>query len=54
MIRNKSEYKYKTPFKGPYENFQTWKNITVTLQMVAVTNRINICRINTYTNTNIQ
>ena len=46
MLKNKAAYKYKTPFRGPYEMFQTWKNVTVTLQMGAVTTRINTHRIN--------
>ena len=53
MIRNKSEYKYKTSFKGLCEIFQAQKNRTDALQMEAVTTRINIRRINTYNNTNI-
>ena len=24
--KNRSAYKYETLFRGPYENFQTWKN----------------------------
>ena len=32
MTGTKSAYKYKTLFKGPYENFRIWTNGTVTLQ----------------------
>ena len=42
MIRNKSENKYETPFKGLCEIVQAWTNITVTLQAGAVMTRINI------------
>ena len=31
VTTNKSEYKYKTLFKGPYEIVQTWTNGTVNL-----------------------
>ena len=31
MIRNKSAFKYKTPLKCPYENFQTWTNGNIAL-----------------------
>ena len=46
--KNKSAYKYKTPFKGLYENFHTWKNGTVTLQTGVVTMIINIQNIKPY------
>ena len=45
LLNYKEENKYETPFKGPYEIFQAWKNITVTLIMRAVTYRVNICHI---------
>ena len=48
----KKPYKYETPFRGPYENFQTWTNGTFTLQMGAVTTRIQITRIKPYKETN--
>ena len=53
MIRNKSAYKCEKMFKGPYENFQTWTNRTVTLQTGVVTTRLNIRQIKPYTNHNI-
>ena len=46
----KSVYKYKTPFRGPYEIYHTWTNVTVTLRMGAVKMRINICNIKPYNN----
>ena len=46
--KNRSAYKYKTLFRGLYEIFQTWTNGTIALQMVAVTNRINISNIKPY------
>ena len=45
---NKSAYKYKTIFIGPYKTFQTCKNGTVTFRVVAVTMRINIRYIKPY------
>ena len=42
MMDSKSAFKYRTPFKGPYEIFQTWKNGSVTLRTGAVTTRLNI------------
>ena len=32
VMIGKKKFKYETPFKFPYENFQTWTNGTVTLQ----------------------
>ena len=32
---------------GPYEKFEMWKIGTVTFRVGAVTKRVNICRINT-------
>ena len=37
MPKNKTSYKYETPFRGLYEMVQTWKNRRVTLQMGSVT-----------------
>ena len=48
MIRNHTAYKYETTFKRLYEIFQTWKNVTLTLQIGAITTRINIIRIKPY------
>ena len=42
LIKNKSAYKYKNLFRGQYEIVQTWTNVTVALQMGAVTHSINI------------
>ena len=54
MTRTKLAYKYETPFKGPYEKFQTQTNRTVTLQMVAVKMRINIRNMRPYNNPNAE
>ena len=48
MLTNKSEFKLKKPFKGPYEIVPTWKNCTVNLCMGAVTSRTKILRIKPY------
>ena len=50
MTITKSSYKYKTLFRGPYENFHTRTNGTFTLKMGAVTTRINIRNIKPYIN----
>ena len=47
-------YKYETPFRGPYEYFGTWTNGTVTLQIVAVTHRINIRNTKPYNDTDVE
>ena len=44
MVRRNQDYKYKTPFTGTYENFQTWTNGNITILTGAVTSRINIRR----------
>ena len=41
MVR-KNDFKYETPFKGPYKIVKNWTNGTVTIQMGAVTDRQNI------------
>ena len=46
MRKNKADYKYETPFKGPYKIVQCWTNDTVTLQMGATTNGLNTHMIN--------
>ena len=48
MTKMSSVYKYKTPFRVPYEFFWRWKNGTVTLLTGAVTHRINVCNIKPY------
>ena len=48
MVREKIDVKYEIPFKVPYEIFQTWTNRNVTIQMGAVTDRLNIRRVNPY------
>ena len=50
ITRNKSEYKYETPFKGLYEIFHTLTNKNATLLTGTVTTKINICNIRTYNN----
>ena len=54
MTRTKSAYKYKTPYRGPYEIVQTWTNDTVTLRTGAVTMIINIRNIKPYNTLNVQ
>ena len=48
MVRGRDDFKYETSFKVPYDIVQTWKNGTVTIQMGAVTDTLNILRINPY------
>ena len=50
LTKNRSSYKYKIPFYVPYENFQMRTNGIVTLQMGALTTRINIRHIKPYDN----
>ena len=54
MIINNSAYKYKTPFKGPYEIVQKWTDTTVTFRMRTVTTRLNSRHIKPYNNQNIE
>ena len=54
MTKHRSEYKYETPFRGPYEIVQTCTNWTVTLQTEAVTHRINICNIKPYNDADVE
>ena len=54
MTKNRSAYKYKTPFRGPYEIVQTLTNGTVTLQTGAVTHRINIRNIKPYNDADVE
>ena len=54
MTQNKSSYKYKTPYRGPYKIFQTWTNVTVTLRTGVVTIIINICNIKPYNTPNVK
>ena len=51
---NNSAYKYKTPFKVPYEIFQMWTRVAVTLITVTVTHGINIRNIKPYNNTDVE
>ena len=48
LLRNKTAYKYETPFIVTYKLLQIWTNRTAALQTVAVMNRINIHRIKPY------
>ena len=48
MTRNKSAYKYETPFKRPYKIVQTWTKGTVTFRTGAVTMGINIRNVNPF------
>ena len=54
MTRNKSAYKYETPFKRQYKIVQTWTNGTVTFRTGAVTMGINIRNVNRYNNTIVE
>ena len=53
ITQTKSEYKYETPYRGPYEIVQTWTNGTITLRTGAVTIIINIRNIETYNTPNV-
>ena len=44
----KKDFKYETPFKGPYDIVQTWTNGTVLIQALLITDRLNIRRIKPY------
>ena len=48
IIQSKRAFKYETPFRGPYEHFQMWTNVTVTLRTGAVTTGVNIHQIKPY------
>ena len=47
-VRNKLAYKYKNPYKGPYEIIQTWNNGMVRLHMAALNNGIYIYQLTWY------
>ena len=49
MIKNNADFKYKTPYKGPFEITPCWTNGTVKLQCGAIKARYNICYIKQYT-----
>ena len=53
MVRKNQGYKCETPFQGPYEIVQMWTKRNVTIQMGAVTSRINIRRKKPYRNLNL-
>ena len=48
MLKNKSAYKYGTPYNGIYVIIQTLTNITAILKMGEITNRYNKDQINPY------
>ena len=48
VVRGDNDFKYEIPFTGPYENFQTWTNRTVTIQTGVVTDILNISRVEPY------
>ena len=48
MIINKSSYKYEGPFKKMHEIIETWNDGTVTLQMGATADILNIQQIRLY------
>ena len=51
MMRKGTEYKYESPFSGPYEILQVNMNGTVCLQIGAGTDTINIRRMQPYVDT---
>ena len=54
MLRKKVVYKYKTPFRGSYENFPTLTNGKVTVRMGAAPIRMKICCIKYYHKVNTE
>ena len=48
MVRNKSAYKYETPYKGPYGINQPWTNGMVALEIVATENQLITCTLKPY------
>ena len=48
MVKEKNDCKYETPFKGLYEIIQTKTMGTITIQMGAFTDRLNIRRVKLY------
>ena len=54
MFRRNQAYKYETLFQCQYEIIQTWTNITVTIQIGAVTSKLNALRLKPYNNTEVE
>ena len=55
MLDNNDAFKYDTPYKGPFQINQCWKNDTVALQRGTIKIRYNVGRIKPYTyDTNIE
>ena len=54
VTTNSSTFKYKNPFKGPYEIVQMCTNGTITLRTEVFTTRINICHIKPYKDTYVE
>ena len=48
MLNNHTEWKYETPYKGPFVIIVCFANVTVTLQCGATQIKYNICHIKTY------
>ncbi len=48
LVSRNSPHKYERPYDGPYEILQVNTNGTVRLQMGAMSDVVNICRINAY------
>ena len=46
--KGKNDFKYETPFKCPNEIVQNWTNGTVTIEIGAVTDRLNFQRVEPY------
>ena len=54
LIKNRSSYKYKTPFIGPNEKNQTWTKGNVTLRTGTITHKINICNIKPHNDADVE
>ena len=48
MLNNHTEYKYETPYKGPFVITHCFISGTVMLKCVVIQIMYNICRISTY------
>ena len=49
MLNNSADFKYETPYIGPFEITQCWTNVMVTLQYREIKIRYNIHHIKLYT-----
>ena len=48
MVRRGNYFKYETQFKVPYEIVKTWTNGNITIQMGAITYKLNIRGVKPY------